>query len=310
MNHLERALDGQNQIWKYFILFLIAFAGANTIGSLPLLGVVMYKVMKSDGAIQINPDNLMDLSVYGIDSNTGLILMILPFIAGLFTVILLLKPFHKRNYKEVINGTLSIRWGRFFTGALVWGVLMGGYLLIDYWMNPDNFVVHFEPATLIPLVVIALLLIPFQTTFEEVMFRGYLAQGIGAATRSRWFVVLIPGVLFGLMHFANPEVVEFGFWMVMPQYIFFGLTFGLISVLDDGIESAMGVHAANNIFAAVFITHKSSALQTAAIFEQQTINPGKETIALVVASVLLVTVLGAIYKWKPSIINRRIEQTA
>ena len=35
---------------------------------------------------------------------------------------------------------------------------------------------------------------------------------------------------------------------MMPQYIFMGFIFGLISVFDDGIECAMGAHTANNIF--------------------------------------------------------------
>ena len=72
------------------------------------------------------------------------------------------------------------------------------------------------------------------------------------------------------MHVMNPEIKEFGFLTMMPQYISFGLLFGIISVLDNGIELAIGAHAANNIFLSIFVTQKSSTLQTVAMFEQQT----------------------------------------
>ena len=53
----------------------------------------------------------------------------------------------------------------------------------------------------------------------------------------------------------------------MPQYIVFGLIFGIITILDDGIEAAMGAHAANNIFLCIMVTNESSALQTPALYD-------------------------------------------
>ncbi|MHC1705869.1 MAG: lysostaphin resistance A-like protein [Tenuifilaceae bacterium] len=306
MKHLEIALDSQNQWWKYLIIIAGGFIAANLIGAIPLVIVISIKVLKSGNTIVPNPDNAMDLSVYGIDPNFGLILVMIPFLVALITVCLLFKPLHNRTFKQIINGTNSIRWNRFFFAVMVWGLIMGLYLLIDYMMNQSNYVLNFNLVSFLPLVVISLVLIPFQTTFEEIVFRGYLAQGIGAWTRNRWFVIIIPAVLFGLMHSFNPEIKEFGFWLAMPQYILYGLVFGLITVIDDGIEIAMGVHAINNIFSSIFVTYKASALQTPALFEQQQINPTKETIVLFIISLIFVTILSFKYKWDYSIINRKI----
>ena len=66
-------------------------------------------------------------------------------------------------------------------------------------------------------------------------------QGIGAWTKSRWFTLILTSVMFGLMHSFNPEIKAYGFWLTMPQYILFGLLFGIITVLDDGIELALPV---------------------------------------------------------------------
>jgi len=306
MKHLELALDNQNQWWKYLIIIAAGFIGANLIGAIPLIVVITVKVLQSGNTIVPNPDNSMDLSVYGIDPNIGLILIMIPFLVALITIALLFKPFHKRTFMQIVNGTNTMRWNRFFFAIMTWGLIMGLYLIIDYMMNPTSYTLIFNPASFIPLVIISVVLIPFQTTFEEVLFRGYLAQGIGAWTRNRWFVILIPALFFGLMHSFNPEIKEFGFWTAIPQYIIYGLVFGLITVLDDGIEIAMGVHAINNIFSSIFVTYKASALQTPALFEQQQVNPTKETFVLLISSLIFITILSFKYKWDYSIINRKI----
>ena len=304
MKFLERALRGPNEWWKYLLLPIIAFFIANTIGAIPL-GIAMVIGMAKGG--EINPDNMADLSGLGFDGNTSLFLMMFPFIIGLIGFILILKPFHKRSIKEVINGTQSIRWNRFFYSAAVWTIISGLMLFADYYMNSSNYELNLNWSLFLPLIVISLLIIPFQTSFEEIIFRGYLAQGVARWTRNRWLVVLLPAILFGLMHIMNPEVKEYGFLFTMPQYIIFGIVFGLMAVLDDGIETSMGAHAANNIFIAIFVTAKASALQTPALFVNNHIDPVKELIVLLLSTVIIILILARKYNWNFSILNQRVE---
>jgi hypothetical protein len=139
------------------------------------------------------------------------------------------------------------------------------------------------------------------------MFRGYLAQGVAAWTRRRWMVILLPSLLFGSLHIFNPEISEYGFWITMPQYILFGIGFGLITVLDDGTELAMGAHSVNNVFLSVVITTKASVLQTPALMIQQTVNPLKDLVMLIILFGLFITILKYLYKWDFKILNKRIE---
>ena len=308
MKHLERALDGQNQWWKYLVISVLAFVGANIIGAIPLVITIAVKTIQSTEPIIMNPNNPADLSVYGISQNFGLILIIIPFVVGLLVMLPLFKALHKRKVVEVLNGRNSLRWKRCFVGFGIWFVLMTVYLIASYYIDSESFVYQFDIKTFIPLLLISLLLIPFQTTFEEVLCRGYWAQGIAAATRNRWLVVLIPGIAFALLHSFNPEIKEFGFWAVMPQYMIFGVLFGLIATLDDGIELSMGVHAANNIFLSLFVTSKSSALQTPAVFSQTNIDPMRETILLSAFGIALVIILAIIYKWNFGVLNRKVEK--
>jgi membrane protease YdiL (CAAX protease family) len=309
MTHLERALDNQNQWWKYLVIIAVAFFGGQLIGAIPLFAVIFYKAAGAGKAPALGSADILNLSQYGISPNLGLFLLVLPFIVSLVAMALLLKPLHKRSLTETINGANSIRWGRVLFGAAVWGALLAIYLFIAYSMNPGNFQFRFDVSSFIPLVLISIVFIPFQAGFEEVLFRGYLAQGFAAWTKSRWAVIIIPGLLFALMHGGNPEVEEFGFWTAMPQYVLLGLVLGLISTLDDGIETAIGAHVANNVFASVFVTYKSSALQTPALFNQLHVDPVKETKALMLASVIFVAILAFKYKWRFSTLNTKVQRS-
>jgi hypothetical protein len=53
----------------------------------------------------------------------------------------------------------------------------------------------------------------------------------------------------------------------MFYYIGTGLFLGIITLMDDGMELALGFHAANNLFAALLVTSDWSALQTDAVLK-------------------------------------------
>jgi membrane protease YdiL (CAAX protease family) len=203
-----------------------------------------------------------------------------------------------RTFRQTINGTNSIRWKRFFISTIVWMILSGLYLIIYLGLDPSNFSLNNKSITLLYLTIISLLFIPFQATFEEILFRGYLMKGFAVRVRNRWFPLIMTSVLFGLMHAFNPEVKDFGFITMMPQYLLFGLVFGIATIMDDGIEVAMGAHTANNIFLCIFVTNNSSALQTSALYEQKNIYPWTEFTGLLIASVIFIIVLKIIFRWK------------
>jgi membrane protease YdiL (CAAX protease family) len=298
MNHLESTFTGKNNIWRYVVMIAVVLIASNTIGAIPLLIAIAIKSGSTPEVFSQLSANPNDYSVLGLEPNTLLIMMIFPFIAGLAAFILLVKPLNSRTLKETINGTGRIRWSRFFVSAFIWLILSAVYLFMYLKLDPANFTLNNKTTSLIILSVMSLMLIPFQAAFEEVIFRGYLMQGFTAILRNRWFPVIMTSVVFGLMHALNPEVKEFGFLTMMPQYILFGLIFGVITILDDGIEAAMGAHAANNIFLCIMVTNKSSALQTPALYEQQNVYPWTELAALMFIGIVFVLILKMVFKWK------------
>ena len=104
----------------------------------------------------------------------------------------------------------------------------------------------------------------------------------------------------------DPEVKEYGFWLSMPQYLIMGLMLGLISILDDGIELALGIHFINNALTALLVTHEASALQTDALFLLNDLDPVASLISISVASILVILILQRIYKWDFGIMNRKV----
>jgi len=305
MKHLESALTQENQGWKYFLVFFVGLILGQSAGAIPLIVVMVIKSYQLGGNVGM-PENLANFSALGIDQNIGLLLMLIPFLVSLVIIVLLIKGFHSRSILQVINGGSRFRWRHFWKGAVVWGILAIIILIINLVFYSSEFELNFNLAAFVPLVFISLLLIPFQAGSEEIFFRGYLAQGVAAWTKNRWLVILIPAICFALMHGSNPEVKEYGFWATMPSYFLFGVVFGLISILDDGIEMAIGMHSVNNICGAVLVTNKAAVFQTPALFIQKEVDPTSEFWGLLVLSAIFVLIVSYKSGWSFKTLQTRV----
>lgn len=153
--------------------------------------------------------------------------------------------------------------------------------------------------TFIPLILISLFLIPIQTTAEEVLFRGYLFQGFGFVFKKGWISILLTGILFGLLHGANPEVAKLGNLLLL-FYIGTGIFMAVISHMDDGIELSMGYHAINNIFASLIVTNDWQAFHTNAMFmdHSEPVFGLESFLTILVLQPLLIFFFSKLYKWK------------
>ncbi len=293
---LTAPFRGRNALWRYFLGAVLPFLASNFIGAIPLLIITISHSLDS-GDIPMK-GGMPDFELMGIDLNFGFALTLFPFLLAFLTIIFLVKPLHGRNFRTVLNGDRRVRWGRMMIAALVWIMISAFWLYYSVKSDPGNFNLNNTSSSLLVLAVLSLLLIPFQAAFEEILFRGYLMQGFAVLARNRWVPVVMTSILFGLMHSLNPEVQEYGFITMMPQYIFFGLVFAVLTMFDDGIELAIGAHAANNVFLSIFLTNKDMALQAPALYEQVEIYPWKDFTGLVIMSVAFVVIMAIIFRWK------------
>ena len=267
--------SGLSEFIRYSLSLFIVFLGY-FLGQIPFMIVVYAQLAERDGAVTGSAledfaSNINFASI-GLDANTGFVLLLLSFVVGLLGLWFCLAIIHKRPFKTLITPYKNIRWSKVGFGFGVWFAMIAILEVLSFVISPETYQFQLEWKTWLPLVAIALLIMPMQTSFEELLFRGYLLQGLGLATNSRLVALVITSVLFGGMHLFNPEIQEFGLLLMMPYYIGMGLFLGILTLMDESLELALGIHAANNIFGAVFVTFAGSALQTDAVFRVTEVN--------------------------------------
>jgi membrane protease YdiL (CAAX protease family) len=283
--YLEQAFKGENKFINYLLSIIFIFLMINTLGAVPMIIGNMF------------PQYADSFSI-GISQDIKLIYLLFPFAIGAIATLFAVKRIHKKNILSFLTARKSFDFKRAGKGAIIWSIIL---LIssIPTFLSSDSIVFNFQPVAFIILVLITIFLLIFQTSFEEFLFRGYLMQGFAVATKTRWAPLLITSVIFGLMHISNPEVKEFGVLMTMPTYIIYGLVMGLVVVMDNGLEIALGMHFANNALSSLLFTTTSSVLQTPALFlETKPTVSMTDNIIMLGSSITFLVVCAIVFKWK------------
>jgi membrane protease YdiL (CAAX protease family) len=258
---LEKGFLPTNKFWMYLVGSLIIFV-ASAIGQLPLVIAVLIKSFKIGKPF---PKTETDIMTF-LSLNTTLFLLLFSFVVAFFAIILVVKYLHKQTLMSVTTSRERIDWKRIFFSFSLWGIFTVSSTLLMIYFSPDDFVYNFKPIPFLILAIIGIVLIPIQTSTEEYVFRGYLMQGFAVLAKNRWLPLVLTSVIFGTMHIANPEVEKMGY-IILVYYIGTGFFLGIITLMDEGIELALGFHAANNLVGALLITSDWSAFQTNSIFK-------------------------------------------
>lgn len=258
---IEQGINTENKFWKYLIGLLLLCI-ATVVGQLPLLVGIWFKVNNKEKKYPIGNQELM--SFFG--SNTTLLLILIPSVFALIALYFIVKYWHNQTFLSMITARKSIDFTRFFFSFTIWGFFIIISTVVTYYLNPSHFVFNFKLLPFLILTIIAILLIPIQTSLEELVFRGYLMQGIANFSKNKWFPLLISSIIFGLMHLSNPEVSKMGN-IIMIYYIGTGFFLGTIALMDNGLELALGFHAANNLLSALLVTSDWTAFQTHSVLK-------------------------------------------
>lgn len=286
----QKAFLGKNK-WYLYLAVLVCVFIATQLGSLPF---VIYNILANPEALDSGDSEALS----AVQDNIGLALMLLAFAVALGALWLFAKLFQKKKFPDYTTGRPRWDFRRVGFGALVWAVLTV-VITMQQVASDTDVVLNFQPEKFYPLLIVGILLFPFQTGFEEVMFRGYLMQGSALLFRYRWIALLVTSVLFGLMHSANPEIDTFGFWTAMPQYVIMGLIMGFVAIKDDGIELAVGMHFANNLLSSLLVTGDGMVFDTAAVFRDLSPEVSwMDTLVMAVAGIVFILICRAWYGFK------------
>lgn len=257
--YIKQVFQYHYGFWRYIIGTLVVLA-AVLLGQVPFaVAVFLEKGLEIESM-----EETEFLQV--LDPNLSLFLMLLAFAAGLAGIFIAVRLLHGQSLRALTTSRKKVDWGRFFFAFGLIGSLTVLLTLADYFSNPADYLVNFQPIPFLILVLVALVMIPLQTSFEEYFFRGYLMQGLGTLVRNRWLPLILTSVVFGGLHFFNPEVTKLGN-IIMLYYIGTGFMLGIITLMDEGLELALGFHAANNLVAALLVTADWTAFQTYSILK-------------------------------------------
>lgn len=139
-----------------------------------------------------------------------------------------------------VTGRLRLGWlGKSLLLALAvffvyFAVLLGWSAASGESVSPD-----FTAPGLWVMVVLILLLIPFQAAAEEYVFRGYLMQLVGGWLRHPAFAILLPVPLFVLGH-------GYDIWGAASVGIF-AVVAAWLTWRTGGLEAAIALHIVNNV---------------------------------------------------------------
>ena len=242
--------------------FIVIFL-ASQIGTIPLILAVFFKKM-ANGEDIYSIDESEVLTT--LSSNLTLFLMLLSFAVGLLALYLVVRFLHRQRFVELTTSRKKTDWGRIFFGFGLIAITTIVVTAIDYYSNPEDYVLQFDLIPFLFLAVIAIMMVPLQTSFEEYLFRGYLMQGIGVLAKNKWLPLVLTSVIFGGLHLANPEVDKLGN-IIMIYYIGTGFFLGIMTLMDEGMELALGFHAGNNLITALLVTADWTVFKTHSVLK-------------------------------------------
>ena len=285
---IEQAYNGNNKWWRVLLTALLT-------SGVFIANFIIYFISSKE-QMQAAYDLMED-----IPNNLGLIINLIPFVFLLGLLFLLVYVLNNRSILSLTTSRAKVDFKRiFFSFGLIVFISIAGFL-VSYYGDNSNIAWNFKPLNFFLLLFISLILFPFQIGLEEYLFRGYFMQQIGIAVRNRWFPLLFTSIVFGLFHSANPEVAEMGFG-VMVFYIGTGLLLGVMTLMDEGMELALGFHLGNNLMASILLTSEFSALQTDALFKYSGVENTAGTLIEMIISIaitypFILFILAKKYKW-------------
>lgn len=247
----------------YYLLGVFVVMIGIALFSLPYQQVIQQKV--DAGLADGNKINNQAYVLTLMDLNWNLFYMLLPFVGGMIFLVLVVYKIHQQNWTSFTTKRKSIDLKRILFSFLVWGLINVGVILLEVFLNPGQMILQLHWKPFLILILLSMVFIPIQTSFEEYFFRGYLFQALHLNSVGKWLPWVATSVCFGLMHLANPEVAKLGYG-IMAFYIGTGFFLGLLVVADDGLELSLGFHMANNLFTAILVTANWTAFHTHALF--------------------------------------------
>lgn len=279
--------------WYLYVLSIVFVLIGTVSFSTTIIGLAVY----AKG--EVTPETTQSELMARFTNNQQLVINMIPFVIGFLLLFYAARIIHRRKFLSFVTLRPRLDLKRIGVGALLWGAITTILFIVELAQGATGYQWNFETKEFLLLLLIAIVLTPIQTGFEEILVRGFTLQFFGRFIKLPIVAILMSTGFFALLHLGNPEVDALGYFALV-YYLISGLITAIIAVMDDGIELSWGFHLANNLFSILIITSDESALRTDALFvDTKAASVGWEDLIVpILIFPLFVFILSRIYKWK------------
>ncbi|MCF2649281.1 CPBP family intramembrane glutamic endopeptidase [Niallia circulans] len=255
MKHYLNVKEGNNS-WPRYLASILLAVGFMIAGSIVYFIIELLRV-ELDG----NDATFIDLDTGMVVGGNGTISLLMTHIIYIFALVGLwigVRFIHKRKFRTLITGEERVNWKKIGWGFAIFTGLFLVTSVIDFLINaPDYTWNNVSLSDYVFLFIVVILFVPIQTTVEELLFRGLLLQWVGKKLKNPILLALIVGLIFGSLHFTNPEMNDSAI-LVGLDYLLAGFALTFIAVKTGSLELSIGAHAANNMMIFLLFTYDDS----------------------------------------------------
>jgi membrane protease YdiL (CAAX protease family) len=224
---------GKNSWWRFALSIFLVLA-------LYLLGVVLSGFIGIYLNNGVKPESFFEF----FESYPNVFIrqfgIYLEFICGMIGLFLAVKFIHKRKFWSLVTVSSKINISNVFEGTIVYFIIYLAVVVIYSYYNNNSFQYVLQLEKFVPLVLISIIFTLIQISFEEFFHRGYMLQTLTHYFKYPWIALLISSGIFGLVHLSSPEY--------FTLYCIVGLFLGLITIVSNSLELAIGIHLIHNLF--------------------------------------------------------------
>ncbi|MFA0834112.1 MAG: RDD family protein [Methanobacterium formicicum] len=235
---LDNAHQGKNNWWRYLLTSAFAWIGPFI---LILIVLIPFIILSQPVKMDINPTNVEN----AIDPLILMVMLGVYYTLSFVLFYLCSRFIQAKTIKKMITTVSKFNWKNVLKGAGLWSIIIGASLVVDVLINPSPVKLSLD-LPFLTLLIASIIIFTIQASFEEIFFRGYLMQGIGLLTRKPFIPLFLTSVIFAIGHFWNGTSIITGITAVVNMFIF-GMVLGIITLGENGLETAIGAHIANNI---------------------------------------------------------------
>lgn len=215
--------------------------------------------------------------------------------SALPVLLLVVLYLHQRPGLTVLTVRPTFRWNRMLFAFGVMLILCALPEVLIYLGEPADYYISLDWGRFVPALLFGLVFITLQALSEEALYRGYLLQASGLATRNLPATVFITILFFAAPHWNN---VDGDKAVSMSFFVGFGLLLALTTLLDNGVEISVGIHTANNVFGTLIVNHPDDGFPSPSIIGSHHLTFNWTlVVATWVSYLILLWILTRKYRW-------------